>query len=111
MILGECIALWGKREQVYCSTVVLVCCMRVVLVKHTGRLLMHSVGDVGFIREHFKIALRIVYMLEVWQSLPKVKSCKTVTRRQVTETNYRTSSHLAIKSFPVSHTADVFRTH
>ena len=38
-------------------------------------------------------------MLEVWQSLPRVKSCKTVARRQVTETNYRTSSHLAIKSF------------
>ena len=29
----------------------------------------------------------------------EVKTCKTVARRQVTETNYRTSSHLAIKSF------------
>ena len=59
-ILGECIALWGEREQVCCSTAVLVCCMRGVHVKHNGCLFMHSVGDLGFIREHFKIALRIV---------------------------------------------------
>ena len=52
--------MWGEREQVCCTTAVLVCCMRGVLVKHNGRLFMHSVGDVGFIREHFKIALRIV---------------------------------------------------
>ena len=38
-------------------------------------------------------------MLDMWQSLPRVKSRKTVARRQVTGTNYRTSSHLAIKSF------------
>ena len=34
-------------------------------------------------------------MLEVRQSLPRVKTCETVARCQVTETNYRTSSDLA----------------
>ena len=37
-------------------------------------------------------------MLEVWQSSPRVKTCKTVARHQVTETNYRTSSDLASPS-------------
>ena len=64
-IFSYSIALWAKREQVCCSSAVLVCCMRGVVVKHNGCLFMHSVSDLGFIREHFKIALGIYVRISV----------------------------------------------
>jgi len=51
--------------------------MRGVVVKHNGRLFMHSVSDLGFIREPFKIALGI-YVRSVAKLAYRVKTCKTV---------------------------------
>ena len=47
--------MWGEREHASLLLNCGVCCMRGVLVKYNGCGFMHSVGDLGFIREHFKL--------------------------------------------------------